>query len=106
MAERLVKVAKELNVGLSTIVDHLVSKGFSIENKPTSLVSDEMYDELRKEFRSSMAEKEKADQIVIGRQFSKDEQKPEAPKPAFSIPKLGDIGKPTPPSPEIGRAHV
>lgn len=99
MAERLVKVAKELNVGLSTIVDYLVSKGFSIENKPTSLVSDEMYDELRMEFRSSMAEKEKADQIVIGRQFSKDEQKPEAPKPAFSIPKLSDIGKPAPPPP-------
>ena len=97
MAERLVKVAKELNVGLSTIVDYLVSKGFAIENKPTSLVSDEMYDELRKEFRSSMAEKEKADQIVIGRMYSKDEVKPETPKPVFSIPKLGDLGKPTPP---------
>lgn len=97
MAERLVKVAKELNVGLSTIVDYLVSKGFAIENKPTSLVSDEMYDELRKEFRSSMAEKEKADQIVIGRMYSKDEAKPEAAKPVFSIPKLGDLGKPTPP---------
>ena len=61
MAERLVKVAKELNVGLNTIVEYLVSKGFPIENKPTSLVSDEMYDALRKEFSSSMAEKEKAD---------------------------------------------
>lgn len=97
MAERLVKVAKELNVGLSTIVDFLVSKGFPIENKPTSLVSDEMYDALRKEFSSSMAEKEKADQIVIGRMYAKEEQKPEAPKPLFSIPKLSDLGKPTPP---------
>ncbi len=98
MAERLVKVAKELNVGLNTIVEYLVSKGFPIENKPTSLVSDEMYDALRKEFSSSMAEKEKADQIVIGRMYSKDEPKAEAPKPAFSIPKIGDIGKtPVPP---------
>lgn len=98
MAERLVKVAKELNVGLNTIVEYLVSKGFPIENKPTSLVSDEMYDALRKEFSSSMAEKEKADQIVIGRMYSKDEHKAEAPKPVFSIPKIGDIGKaPVPP---------
>ena len=100
MAERLVKVAKELNVGLSTIVDFLVSKGFPIENKPTALVSDEMYDALRKEFSSSMAEKEKADQIVIGRMYAKEEQKPEIPKPLFSIPKLGDLGKTPPPTPE------
>ncbi|MFZ1705371.1 MAG: translation initiation factor IF-2 [Saprospiraceae bacterium] len=96
MAERLVKIAKELNVGLSTIVDFLNSKGFSIEAKPTSLVSDEMHDALLKEFSSSMAEKEKADQIVIGRVYSKEEQKPDSPKPIFSIPKLGDIGKPSP----------
>ncbi len=97
MAGRLVKVAKELNVGLSTIVDYLVSKGYNIENKPTSMVTDEMHDELLKEFRASMTEKEKADQIVIGsRPTNKDENKghDEKPisKPLFSIPKLSDIG--------------
>lgn len=104
MAERLVKIAKELNVGLSTIVEFLNSKGFSIENKPTSQVSDEMHTVLLKEFSTSMAEKEKADQIVIGRPFIKEEPKPshESPKSAFSIPKLADLGKapvevPTPP---------
>ena len=60
MAERLVKIAKELNVGLATIVDFLASKGHVIENKPTSMVSEEMHSALLKEFRSSMAEKEKA----------------------------------------------
>jgi len=40
MAQRLVKVAKELNVGTSTIVDHLVGLGFEIDNKPTAKVSD------------------------------------------------------------------
>jgi translation initiation factor IF-2 len=94
MAERLVKIAKELNVGLATIVDFLASKGHVIENKPTSMVSDEMHDALLKEFRSSMAEKEKADQIVIGsRPGLKDDNKPHAeekpaPKPLFTIPKL------------------
>ena len=100
MAERLVKIAKELNVGVSTIVDFLASKGHVIENKPTSMVSDEMHSVLLKEFRSSMAEKEKADQIVIGtRPGFKDDPKHHADekpaiKPLFSILKLSDIEKP------------
>ncbi|MBC7885207.1 MAG: translation initiation factor IF-2 [Saprospiraceae bacterium] len=100
MAERLVKIAKELNVGLSTIVDFLASKGFIIENKPTSQVSDEMHSVLLKEFSTSMAVKEKADQIIIGtRPGSKEDQKhhfDEKPvfKPLFTIPKLADLDKP------------
>jgi len=100
MAERLVKIAKELNVGLGTIVDFLASKGHIIENKPTSQVSDEMHSVLLKEFSTSMAVKEKADQIVIGtRPNTKDdhkhhaEEKP-APRPLFTIPKLADLDKP------------
>ncbi len=99
MAERLVKIAKELNVGVATIVEFLASKGHVVENKPTSMISDEMHTELLKEFRSSMAEKEKADQIVIGnRPGLKDEksladEKP-AGKPLFSIPKISDLEKP------------
>ncbi len=105
MAGRLVKVAKELNVGLNTIVDFLITKGFSIENKPTSMVTDEMHGELLKEFRSSMTEKEKADQIVIGsRPVGKEDNKASAekltPKPLFSIPKLSDMGK-TPVAPPV-----
>ncbi len=66
MAKRLVKVAKELNVGTSTIVEHLNSKGFDIDNKPTAKVTDEMYSELLNEFQRSIAIKEKADQLIIG----------------------------------------
>jgi translation initiation factor IF-2 len=66
MAKRLIKIAKELNVGTSTLVDFLVGNGFEIENKPTAQVSDEMITELTKEFRGSMDIKEQADQIVIG----------------------------------------
>ncbi len=100
MAERLVKIAKELNVGLGTIVDFLASKGHIIENKPTSQVSDEMHSVLLKEFSTSMAVKEKADQIVIGaRPNTKDDHKHQAeekpaPKPLFTIPKLADLDKP------------
>jgi translation initiation factor IF-2 len=59
----LVKVATELNVGLSTVVEHLQKKGFEIDNKPTAKVTDEMYAELTKEFQGSIKEKEQADQL-------------------------------------------
>lgn len=66
MDKRLVKVAKELNVGTSTIVEHLTSKGFEVDNKPTAKISEEMYDDLLKEFQGSIAVKEQADQLIIG----------------------------------------
>ncbi len=66
MEKRLVKIAKELNVGTTTIVEHLLKSGFEIENKPTAKVTDEMYAELLKEFQKSIAIKEQADQLIIG----------------------------------------
>jgi len=75
MAKRLIKIAKELNVGTSTIVEFLSENGFELENKPTAKVSDEMYNALLQEFSSSMAVKEKADKLVIGTR--QDEPKPE-----------------------------
>ena len=66
MAKRLVKIAKELNVGTTTIVDYLNDNGFKIDNKPTAKISDEMYNELVKEFSKSIALKEQADQLIIG----------------------------------------
>ena len=66
MAKRLIKIAKELNVGTTTIVEHLIGKGFEIENKPTAQITDDMFNELLKEFQKSIAIKEKADQLIIG----------------------------------------
>ena len=66
MSQRLVKVAKELNVGTDSIVDYLAKKGFVIDAKPTSMITDEMHTLLLQEFSSQMADKEKADSMVIG----------------------------------------
>ena len=86
MAQRLVKVAKELNVGTTSIVEHLISAGFEIENKPSAKITDDMYNELLKEFQGSLAVKEKADQLVLGsrqaREEEKEKEKVEPPKPA------------------------
>ncbi|MBK8698868.1 MAG: translation initiation factor IF-2 [Saprospiraceae bacterium] len=76
MGGNLFKIAKEFNVATTTIVDFLISKGFSIENKPNAKVSDEMYESLAKEFKGSADIKEKADQIQIGTSFKKAEEKP------------------------------
>jgi translation initiation factor IF-2 len=77
MAKRLVKIAKELNVGVATIVDHLNNNGFDIDNKPTAKVSDEMYAELLREFESSISVKEQADQITLGYKPKEEVKKPE-----------------------------
>ncbi len=60
----LIKVAKEFNVGLHTIVEHLQKKGFAIEEKPTAKVTEEMYGELLKEFQTSILEKSQADAML------------------------------------------
>ncbi len=95
MAKRLVKIAKELNVGTTTIVDYLNNNGFDIENKPTSKVSDEMYDELLKEFSKSIAIKEQADQLVIGTRPATKEKEPA--KKIFDTPTPPPSPPPAPP---------
>ncbi len=66
MTRRLVKIAKELNVGTTTIVEYLNKSGFSIDNKPTAKITEEMYGVLLKEFQKSIAIKEEASKLVIG----------------------------------------
>ena len=91
MARRLVKIAKELNVGTTSIVDHLVSVGFEIENKPSAKITDEMYDALLKEFHNSLEVKEKADQLVLGGRMGSEEKS--APSTTSSGPKArGNCG--------------
>ncbi len=90
MEKRLVKIAKELNVGTATIVEHLTKSGYEIENKPTAKVTDEMYSELLKEFQKSIAIKEQADQLVIG-------TRPATPKKESAPVHKTETPPPTPP---------
>ena len=41
---RLLQVAKEFKVGLSTITEYLEKKGVQIENSPNSVISQEVYE--------------------------------------------------------------
>ena len=47
---RLLQVAKEFKVGLTTITEYLEKKGVQIENSPNSVISNEVYEILEKEF--------------------------------------------------------
>jgi translation initiation factor IF-2 len=87
MSKKLIKVATELNVGLSSIVDFLSSKGFEVEAKPTFVVTEAMYGELLVEFKGSIAVKEKADQIVIGATRSVSEESEIEAKPELASAK-------------------
>ena len=47
---KLFKIATQINIGRDAIVEYLVSKGFSIENKATAVLTDEMVDVVTDKF--------------------------------------------------------
>ena len=54
---RLNKVLRELNISLDRAVDYLASKGYQVEARPTTKISDEVYEVLLSEFRSDKSRK-------------------------------------------------
>jgi translation initiation factor IF-2 len=62
---RLSKAAREFNIGVSTVVDFLLKKGFTIEKDPNSKLSQEMYALLMKEFATEKHVKEEAQKIGL-----------------------------------------
>jgi translation initiation factor IF-2 len=60
---RLFKVAKELNVGTSLLVEHLQEQGQEVANAPNTKLSGDQYDLLLKEFASEKLMREKAEQL-------------------------------------------
>ncbi|MEM9077258.1 MAG: translation initiation factor IF-2 [Bacteroidota bacterium] len=54
---RLNKVLRELNISLDRAVDHLASKGHDIEARPTTKISDEVYQVLLDEFQTDKSKK-------------------------------------------------
>ena len=65
---RLSKAAREFNIGIKTVVDFLVKKGFPLDMDPNAKLSQEMYNLLMKEFASEKHVKEEAKKI--GLQFA------------------------------------
>lgn len=63
-AIRLTKVARELNVGLATIVEFLNKKGYKVENNPNAKIDDEIYGVLLAEYQTEKSEKEKSRKVT------------------------------------------
>ena len=63
--KRLSKVARELNVGISTIVEFLNSQNKEVSSNPNTKIGEELYMLLLQEFQKEKFEKEKADNVVI-----------------------------------------
>ena len=70
-AYRLFKVAKELNVGSSTLVEHLQSRSYEVDNNPNQKLTPEMYEILLKEYASEKHLKEKAEALREQKQQAK-----------------------------------
>ena len=65
IAKRLSKVARELNVGISTIVDFLSSKNISIESNPNTKIDNDTYIILSNEFQSEKSAKEESEKVTL-----------------------------------------
>jgi len=63
----ILKVAKELNIGIGTIAEFLNGKGFKVEARPNTKLTGDMYGELLKEYQGDKILKEEAKSIVIGK---------------------------------------
>ncbi|MFA5575195.1 MAG: translation initiation factor IF-2 [Brumimicrobium sp.] len=59
--KRLSKVARDLNVGISTLVEFLASKGIEIESSPNTKLEPEYYEILSDEFAEDQSLKEEVD---------------------------------------------
>ena len=63
---RLMAAAKEFNIGKETLVDFLVTKGFSKDElKPAAKLTEDMYKSLQQEFQGDKVAKLKSDQIDL-----------------------------------------
>ncbi|MDB5034230.1 MAG: infB [Chlorobi bacterium] len=93
---RLFKVAAELNIGKETIVEFLHGKGFEIADKPTSTLTQEMYDvvmgKFEKEHRQIEKQRMKVDAYHEKRVRTKEEASQQAEEKKTKKPSRPDEG--------------
>ena len=75
MTTRLNKVTRDLNVGITTVVEFLQKKGYTIEANPNTKITEEQYAVLVKEFSTDKNLKKESEKFIQERQ-NKDRNKP------------------------------
>ncbi len=91
---RLSKAAKELNVGIGTLIEEAAKKGIVIENNPNTKIPKQVYEVLEKEFARDKSFKEESKALGISTKQKKesisiDEKPVEVPK--AKIPEQPEI---------------
>jgi translation initiation factor IF-2 len=74
MPIRLNKVTRDLNVGLSTVVEFLHKKGFDVKEDPNAKIIDEAYNILVKEYKKDKNIKEESDKMSQERHYHKEKK--------------------------------
>ena len=103
MKIRLNKVQKELNIGLSTIVEYLQKKGFEIKEDPNAVVPEGGYELLIQEFSADKKARIQSDNFTSDR-LNKEkpkaapvvEEKPAVKEPVVATPVVVEEKKPEP----------
>lgn len=101
MAEfRLAKVAGELNRSAKDLAEFLNSKGFSVEPKPTTKITEEMHNLLVNEFSADKAAKEEANKLKTNQPVKATPVVPVLPKTQPTTPTPPPVVTPPAPEPE------
>ncbi|MCD8166946.1 MAG: translation initiation factor IF-2 [Bacteroides sp.] len=101
MMIRLNKVTRGLNIGISTIVEFLQKKGYTIEASPNTKITEEQYAELVKEFSKDKNLK------IQSERFSQERQNKDRNKSSVSIDDNGEKKTESPaPKPEVIKTVV
>ncbi len=101
MTIRLNKVTRDLNVGISTVVEFLQKKGYTIEASPNTKITEEQYAELVKEFSKDKNLK------IQSERFSQERQNKDRNKSSVSIDDNGEKKTESPaPKPEVIKTVV
>ena len=88
---RINKVLRELNISLDRAVEHLAEKGFQVEARPTTKISQQEYELLLGAFQTDRSKKEASHEVFEEKRKEKEAireqaQKEEAPIPELSKP--------------------
>ena len=95
MKIRLNKVQKELNLGLSTIVEFLQKKGFEIKEDPNAVVPEDGYEMLIQEFSADKKARMQSDN------FTKERLNKEKPKSAPAVEERTEVKEPVAAAPVV-----
>jgi translation initiation factor IF-2 len=60
MSKRLSKIARELNIGISTIAEFLNSNGYECEENPNEKIQEEVFDFLKNNISGYVADRQKS----------------------------------------------